>query len=546
MKKTINKTIKKLYWLTPLIVGLIPFLSRIIYYPVGDDYIMNFIVRGSLSNKPDEYIPFVNIVIGKVLKILYIITGNTIDWMVVMYCLSIILCSYIVLSIFYKYCSPCMSLFFAISFEVIIVAWVTFTTIAYISAFCGILLMCELIKANRLFLKKLKLTLLVIFLFVFSYLLRTDAFYSAILLSIPYILFNYSKNIMDNKKSVAIIIFSVFILLVTSSLLNYKVYNTEMWKEYHEWNESRSLVFDYPVDGYSNDVYKNINYSYNDYKGIETKRFIADKRVYSINNLNEISTKTKASTRKNRSVIQIINKLIKMKEYWWFLIVFVLCCFIIEKRTYLFIQLLVTQLLAMYLFYINRPLQRILVILFLISSLLMIAETIQRKKTNRLNSYSYALVIVFMILGLFSAKQIHKNMIDGNSADKEYSKVYEYMHNHSELLFVMNGEKNIWKYYSAGIISRSPRFNNVESLCSYNLYSDIYYKHVKEYKLKHKDRLLLDIVDNNNVLLVDWDNESAKYIQKYLEEHTNRQVKMKTIKNYHRIKTNIYSVNYLE
>ena len=74
-----KKTLNILIWSIPVIILIVPYYFKWLYYPISDDYIFNFISVGAYGGGPNEYIPIVSIVMGRILKILYVLNSN-INW----------------------------------------------------------------------------------------------------------------------------------------------------------------------------------------------------------------------------------------------------------------------------------------------------------------------------------------------------------------------------------------------------------------------------------------------------------------------------------
>ena len=165
----------------------------------------------------------------------------------------------------------------------------------------------------------------------------------------------------------------------TNILSNNCLNNSKEQTEYLRWSSARSSVMDYPISNYDDnkEFYKSISFSKNDYEGIVADdRYMADKKVYSCSNLNAIADNTPFNIRYNCDVVDIILKLIKLKEMWVFGAFGVLCLIASNKKLYVILQGIITVCSLTAQIVINRYVHRVFVPLLIISAIILTLFTL--------------------------------------------------------------------------------------------------------------------------------------------------------------------------
>ena len=522
MKRDKIKTQMAFCYSLIIIIGVIPFFCGKLYYVAGDDYIMNYIARGTFGGGINEHVPFVNIIIGKIWKWLYQLTDNMIDWMVMTYLLTILLCGFICFHILKRHIKNIGALIIALSLEVFCVGWLTFTTIAYISFLSGFMLLCESdrISSNK---KRLLCTILSSLMIVYSFCIRMNAFKSCVFMMLPIFVVYIRKNW---KKYVGIVIVIAGCVLLFNTI-NTLEYNSKEWSKYNEWNSARWQVLDYEIDSYEKNpkLYKKIGFSENDYKGIDC--ICADNKVYAPEKLKYIVKKSK--NRKSINILKNIVKMLKMKELWIFTFLFLLGTLLSKRKIVnLYIYFAVCALVQ-YLFFIGRPILRVTAVLFFVGQILIIYNIV-RHGVDKDKYYKYKIVVIAALpvfMGVFALKQSYSIAEHNREKHNGFSEIYEYANNNRDKLFVLNGDDKLCYWSSVNIVDSKPNFENVESTCSYRLYSDNYYSHLSKYKLKEIDRLIVNVI---------------KILEKYVEEHTGREILVEPVKRISDINTTIYNI----
>lgn len=523
-----------------ILVGVIPFVCGNLYYVVGDDYIMNYVARGTFGGGVNEHIPFLNIIIGKIWKCLYQLTNNTIDWMAVTYLLIIILCGFVCFWVFKRHIKNIWALLIALSLEVFCIGWLTFTSISYIIFLNGFLLLCEgnIISFNK---KRCACIILSSLMIICSFCIRVNAFKSCVVLMLP-ILVAYAKNNYKKIAKVVIVIIGCVLLL---SCINRFEYSSRDWVKYNKWNNARWQVLDYEIDSYEKnpELYKQIGFSENDYKGIDC--ICADNKVYSPEKLEYIIKNSKS--RKSVNILKNLVKMIQMKELWVFVILFLLGMFFSKRKIVNLFIFSTTCAFVQYLFFIGRPLLRVIAVIFFVGQILTIYNLVRDgiDKTKYSKGFRYSVIAVtalIMFMAGFVLKQSYSLAKENREKQNDFSEVYKYINNHREKLFIMNGDDKLCYWSSVNIVDSKPNFENVESTCSYRLYSDNYYRHLSKYKLKKIDRLIVNVTQKN-VYYIDWGNKTIKILEKYLEEHTGQKIIVESVKKYNNLEVTVYDIS---
>ena len=359
---------KKIVYLIPTLFLTLPLLFKIVYYPISDDYLLTSVVRGAYDGKPDADLRVVNIILSSIWEKLYSVFPN-IEWYAVTLIILILFNSYVILYLLNKKINMYISIAIVLSLELFMLAWPSFTVIAYYSAFTlGIFVFSYLRES----IKNYQAAIIIAIITFGGFCFRETAFESGFIAVSPLLLLSIRRN------NIRKILFSgiIVLLIVTSCLIVHKsFYNTEHNRKSSEWAATRSKVGDYPISTYDDNkqLYNDIGFSKNDYLGLTRQGYyMADLNTYSTHNLKTIVEKTPHSVRYNTNLISILKRIAKIKEFWGFLIILVAMIVLRKtKKQILFsafeILLVVGQ--CVYLIYIGRPGDRIVIPLFYFSML---------------------------------------------------------------------------------------------------------------------------------------------------------------------------------
>lgn len=238
--------------------------SRVVFES-NDDAAMNIIASGSLTGEPSEFIIFSNILVGYLLKLLYLkISGvNWYSW-------------YLIGSIFVGYFSiqallinfrlgNMQKLIIHISMLLILVSSIEklqFTRAAAIVLLAGFMI----VFLYKQTLYKPIFNIIGVLLIVLGSLIRIDVFYMYTILAIPFIIIILKNSGYKRLFKFGI---AVFIVLLTNLYNSYIYNNNEEYKEYKEINYYRAniTVVDYPFFKYNfvKPILDSVGWTYEDY-----------------------------------------------------------------------------------------------------------------------------------------------------------------------------------------------------------------------------------------------------------------------------------------
>jgi hypothetical protein len=524
-----NKIIEKVYKICPALILGILYLTKQIQYNMVDDYVMNYISMGGHTGNPDEHLLIINVIVGYALKGMYAISG-LVNWYGIMYLAIVLICTYIILNVSEKYMKLIYALGIAVIFELTLIFWLTFTVLAYVATGVATIKYVDYVHGGEYNKRKKTLDVfLIVILFTMGYMLRSSAFVTAVILTIPFLGINIRKIL--EKRSNIIILFATLLCIIAVYGINKKMCDNELWSSYYTYCTARSEVLDYPLDKYADreTELRQLSISPNDYKLLESWHF-ADKVVFSEDVLNQINGLKKINEKYNLNVIKILKGMMQTKETWIFLIVCLLFIYI-DKRNikYYLLQGGFTFGMVAATFIRNRPVLRVIVPLYILGIICMLYIFIRKKKikyTLRKKSalmIAIAGILVLLVCYAFMNCNLAKlNKINEN----KYSNTLEYINRNKDKLYITDLLGTMLYNKSIKNVKAEITYDNIISFGDWAIYNSTYYSVVEKYNLKYNERLIIDLVENENVrcMLKASDKEGIEQIEKFIEEHTNRKV----------------------
>lgn len=542
--KTLKKIADKTIYIIPTVFYTIPFLLKLVYYPISDDYLLTFVARGAYDNKPNSHLLVINETLTSIWEKLYGIFPH-IEWYVVTIVLLVLFNSYVVFFILKRRFNKYVSLIIVLAIEMFMLVWISFTVIAYYTAFTLGAFIFYCLKNEIKWYKEI----IIIGILVFGgYCFRDKAFISGFVAVCPIIFFSIKK---ENLKRIILSGAVVGLLILILMGVNRYVYSQGELSNTLEWAVARAKVGDYPISEYKDNkaLYDSIGYSENDYLGLKWEGYyMADLNTYSTKNLKTIVEETPFDIRYNTNIKAIVIGMAKIKEMWAFLIVIAIMIWLRKTKKQIMFSISEIVLVlgqCIYLFFIGRPGDRILIPLLFFSMLaVMLFSLFAEDKNDKKSVRIVCLIIPIALVALYSKQlfEVRNYQIDRQS---KYGEIEKYINSHSNTLYTINYHHLILMNKPVELYREPKLYNNILELSNYEvLFSDIYYNKVKEYNLKDKDNLLIDIAENNNVLFIDLDNKHIHRIETYIKEHTGKNVEKKVIKSFKKSKTKIYKIKY--
>lgn len=554
-KYNVNKTILNRIGIgfgliLPFLIMMLGCIFDWIYYIQSDDYEINYISMGGISGEPNEHIVFIKSILGYVLKGLYNIYSG-INWFGLVYLLLILICVYILFFIFKKYIKFCYALMISIIVEVVVLCWLTFTVIAYLCIVTAGLLFMEMLLGKE---KNLKTDILsgggTVFLFMCGFVIREDAFKSGLILLIPFLVF-FIGNI---RKKVGIIVALLSLVCIIGIFgIEEKAYESDVWQNYKEYNSLRAATTDFPINDYDDckTEYAELNISRNDYNGLQNWIF-ADKEVFSVKTLQKISDNTKIENKYELNIFKVVIEMLMTKEFWIFIMFSVLMIYLSEKhRKYQVIESLFTLGVVAILFVINRALLRVYVPIYLVGILCMLYVYIKdcyKSTINKKKKLIQVLLVFIMLMPTLAYSFMAYNNVKVKEERKiQYAQEREYVHKNQDKFFVVSTMIDLMQYQPVLKISESEPFINVRDVGHWSMYNDTYYKQAELYKFKEKDRLLMNIAENDNFVYIHNTTHSMfpEIIKQYIEEHSGKKIGAEKIYEFKNTGDVVYKFFYL-
>ena len=554
MKDKLINCISKICYLFPIIVTFVVSKCNLLYYIQSDDYQMNYISMGGISGSPDEHLVFIKSIYGYITRFLYNINSN-VNWFGLIYIILIIVFTYTLLLVLSLHFDNRVALVLSLVFEIISICWLTFTTIAYFSVAVGLIAVIEGVIINDEKIKKYILLILGVLLIVCGFALRSTAMVTGTLLALPVLIISANKLI--RVKTFYLVLIGIVLLIGVVQIVDHSSYESKMWSEYKAFNNARAQVVDYPIEEYKDNevAYKKISMSKNDVDCMKNWIF-ADKEIFSTNKLEQVAKSTKLTTRYNLKIPRILKDLLTIKETYIALIIailLVLLCSSKKQKIMIALQILFLYGLVTSLIIMNRSLPRVYIPVFVIGVLyLFFIYLLGRKNEDIAINKKKKVFMCISLLSIAISTAIYINMYkdkvsDRKIAETNFKDLRQYIINHKDLAFVSNDIFNVMNYQSVMDVKTQKPYINLMNIGHWNSYDEVYYKQVNKYNLSYKDRLLIDIAKDKNVLFIDSSiNKTPRMINTeiFIREHTNKNIKVIPIKTFRKEKSILYSVGF--
>ena len=527
-------------------IVVLGYLLGRIYFIQSDDYEMNYIAGGGLHGKPDEHLIFIKSIYGYITKNLYSVFHN-VNWFGIGYLFVLVLCTYLILHVLKKQTKFIYAWFIAIAIEIIVLCWLTFTVIAYVCVLTAFLLLSQITGETN---KKHKIIygVIIALMFVCSWIFRQNAFVSGVILLMPLGWFMLKKS---HKKYIFMICIIVLLGITFVEGVESFTYNDDMWKEYKEFNVCRSQMVDYPIATYdeNKDMYAKLDLSKNDYECL-TNWIFADKDVYSVEVLNSISSQMKIKEKYEINPVNIFKGMVAIKECWIFLAIATILIVLSKKnRKYQIVQGLFMFMVLGILFVIGRVITRVYVFPFVMG---IVAIGYMKLKDISCTSWKKRKIGLILIAGgVIATLGLYLNSLNKyTNSIKQREEIYkperQYIAYNKKQFFTVSRLVNIMPYKDISKTNEKEKMDNILSTGDWQIYNNTYWKKAQKYKFKYKNRLLIDIVDNNFRYLA-YKNDGEKrleLIHNYLEEHTGKTIGVRVIKEFENTGDKLYEFYY--
>ena len=342
------------------------------------------------------------------------------------------------------------------------------------------------------------------------------------------------------------------ILTVAIYVSNYIFYNNEIYKNYDEFNELRTILHDNIYVSYeeNKEIFDEIGWSKNDHYLFYTFNF-GDENVYSKENLQKIIDYKKSQGELYNydfELDNIINDLIdQMRNVNPYISIMFLGSFLVaiytnnKNRGYIISIFLVTLAVNCIFIVINRSMQRVVIPEYILGTALFLylikyREIADDEKLNITKAISVFIIVITVIFA-GGAYQFNYHLEDYSN----YKEVIEYTNSHKENVYLYTVPSLQYRYltYSVYEMPKKEAFSNLRVMGGWDMYTKNYYDFKDRYGL---DGTFLDLL-KENVYLIDGDvNWSGNFYQDYIKniilfikEHYDTKVTYEKVKTFDNI-----------
>ena len=263
------------------------FLLVTLMYETNDDVVMMMYASGLLGGQPSEYLVFINILIGKLLALLYWHAPG-VNWYTVFFLAShftaMVALAYAFLSRGRRLVSLLFFILLFAFFEVRLLARLQFTTTACVLLMSGFLLFATSPRTPGR--RPWALFVLAAILVTAGGLVRMRAFYLVMLLAAPLLVARFLET---KSTRIPVFLTAACVLFFAGRLCDRRAYaHDPRWASYGEYNDVRSRIHGQPLEGNLEAAYEQVGWSRND-AAMFFGWFFADERVYSKEKLEAIA-----------------------------------------------------------------------------------------------------------------------------------------------------------------------------------------------------------------------------------------------------------------
>ena len=342
------------------------------------------------------------------------------------------------------------------------------------------------------------------------------------------------------------------ILTVAIYVSNYIFYNNEIYKNYDEFNELRTILHDNIYVSYeeNKEIFDEIGWSKNDHYLFYTFNF-GDENVYSKENLQKIIDYKKSQGELYNydfELDNIVNDLIdQMRNVNPYISIMFLGSFLVaiytnnKNRGYIISIFLVTLAVNCIFIVINRSMQRVVIPEYILGTALFLylikyREIADDEKLNITKAISVFIIVITVIFA-GGAYQFNYHLEDYSN----YKEVIEYTNSHKENVYLYTVPSLQYRYltYSVYEMPKKGAFSNLRVMGGWDMYTKNYYDFKERYGL---GGTFLDLL-KENVYLIDGDvswsgnfyQDYIKHIILFIKEHYNIDVTYEKIKTFDNI-----------
>ncbi len=523
-------------------IVIVKYILGDLYYAASDDYLMDYISQGKFGNGYDEHLVFINVIIGKIIKALNGVSEQ-INWFAVIFLLIVVSVFSILFYTFWNKIDSVMVLPVVSVVEILVLHNFTFTVIAYMCIFTSIIYFAYASERGI----SLCDGIIIIFFLVLGVMVRNNTLVTALILTVPLIIYGIIK--LEKKKKLFVLLTTGIVCIFAVNTYDGYCYSDSLWKEFREYNAALKVI-DYPMDEIKNNkqLLEKNDLSKNDIECFQEWIF-SDKQVFSKEKLINLYNNNLLTNKYNFNIIDILRQMLLIKTNYLILILGIFIFILIEKkgRFYVIGSLGIMYAMIAALVFRNRLVFRVMLPIYLIGLCMILFFGLVYLKKQKRKIFSRCLFIVFLVLSILVLGQDYKGGIEKKEHREQYAPVCEYIRSNKDKVYLITPVLRNMMYNDIPILEKSEKTNqeNIIPLGSWSTYSGKYYAQMKRYNIKQPERLMLELIENDNVQFIADNNADAqnKCIVKYLEEHTGQKVVCTVVKSFEEQNIVIYKMH---
>lgn len=523
--KDIMKTkLSKIILLVPVLVTVLYYLFGHIQYFVVDDQLMNYIVDGVYGTKENQWmiLPYMSVIISYFMYVLKNIFENVniyLMTMLMLYTIAFIVIEYI---LYNKYHSLWLALIIAIV-QIILFQCFTYTMIAYITCFTGLLL---------LWVSERKGKFLAVILLIIGISIRKDVFLSLLVMFIPYIVYMFIKN--DKRKGLINIVISLLCFISIGVVNNIVIRDNDAVKNYLEWNEKSTLIRDYPKVDYAkvSSQLTDLGVTRNDIRCLSNWIFV-EKDTLGNKQLDAIDQQRPIYEKYQLHPIELMKSFLQEPYFVIYTLIGLFVLIIIKWKNALSASLILSTLACFGALLVRqRVVSRVYIPIIFISILMLIFTFMDSYKELRLKkNWQLVLMSTFMIfvIGVYG-KEVDFHRVQKTIYNQE---TYDYINKNSDNLFVFESFKGMVESQhpiEKLKFDKNLYHDNMMTLGNWDTFSVRYYNQMNKYHIDDPDHFIANMLEYDHVRFIfNKDSLKKKTLIRWFEEHQNKKVDFKEV-----------------
>ena len=549
-----NERIKEKYiYILPLSITVILLVLKLCRFLVIDDVLMNDIAESFTFNEHSEFLGFVSVILGYILKAFYLVFPY-VNWYSAFHILLITIDFIVLHSIFKDYKNRFIAIIILTIAQFYFLVSISFTTVSFLSVVSGTLYILS--NVEQIDKKSIKFISLGVLLIFSAFLLRRGTIlYGIILILIP-LMFD---NALKNKKKLIVSVFVLISVLASNYLLLFvqNEYKKSIPEEsyYSEFQQYRSAASDNGIINYTenSEKYEEAGLSKNDCR-LFTHYLYADKTVYSAQTLKTIVENRGIKDKYIINPFELIKEIVNAKSIFTALILLTVTAlfylfFAKTKRlTLLFSYALCAASIA-YLFFRRRAIPRICIPIIvcgiiLITYVFVKNNAFQFKRTKSVSDRFKAGLLLLIIISSFTVSyfiQLPYKMYYDNM-----QVVSEYLRDNNESVYISDPLSfDVFKVKNRSLNILKPFNNEINSnsvLGDWYVYSYYWYGYMDELGLnEYADNAFMALLDSRVEFATQY--VEPEWITQYFSENYNIDVEYVVVKEFPEQNVVIYDFN---